>query len=71
MVTSSSNSPRCCFEWVEWSLAWSSVAVSLAVAEACFRMLRVLVDAWMEGEWKRVIGSRVLLCLGVRWWVGS
>jgi hypothetical protein len=37
------------------------VAVSPAVEEACLRMLRVRVEAASFGEWKRVIGSRVLL----------
>lgn len=38
------------------------MAVSEAAIEACFRMLRTRVEGARDGEWKRVIGSRVLLC---------
>lgn len=61
VVTSSSNSPRCCLACEEYSLAWSSVAVSEALVEACLSRFRARVLLAREGEWKRVIGSRVLL----------
>lgn len=62
-MTSSSNSERWAFEWVVWSEAWSSVAVSEAWAEDCFRRLRTREEAGRAGLWKRVITSRVLC-----WW---
>jgi hypothetical protein len=41
------------------------VAVSEAAIEACLRMFRTRVEGAREGEWKRVIGSRVLLWCGL------
>ena len=60
-VMLSSNS--CCrvfFVWVVWSLAWSSVAVSVAVADNCFRSVATLVDAGELALWNKVTMSRGL-----------
>lgn len=59
-VTLSSNSCRSMLLWEEWSLAWSSVAVSLALAETCFRRVATLVDAGELALWNKVTMSRGL-----------
>lgn len=59
-VTSSSNSARCGFVWCEWSLTWSSVACSEALADVCFRRVLTRREAGELALWKRVITSRVL-----------
>lgn len=51
MVISSWNSPR-----------FDATVSASAAAEACLRMLRTRVDEGTDGEWKSVIGSRVLAC---------
>lgn len=59
-VISSSNSAREGGVWEEWSLAWSSVAVADALAEACFRRVATRVEAGELALWKRVTISLVL-----------
>jgi hypothetical protein len=51
VVISSWNSPR-----------FDATVSASAAAEACLRMLRTRVDEGTDGEWKSVIGSRVLAC---------
>lgn len=49
------------------------MAVSEAAIEAVFRMLRARIEGARLGEWKRVIGSRVLLwelVIGLVGWCG-
>lgn len=57
---SSSNSARAAEVCAEWSLAWSSVAASDALAEACFRRVATRVEAGELALWKRVTMSLVL-----------
>lgn len=59
-VMSSSNVWRFAFDWAVWSLAWSSVACSVAVADACFRRLWTRTEAARLGLWNRVTTSRDL-----------
>lgn len=63
-VMFSSNSARAGCVWAEWSLAWSSVAVSVALADACFRREAIRTDSGALALWKRVTMSLVLLCGG-------
>lgn len=61
-VMSKSNSGRLGSVWWEWSLAWSSVADSEALAETCLRRLTTLVEAGELALWKTVIMSFGLCC---------
>lgn len=42
---------------VAWSEAWSSVAVAVAVADVCFRMVWARIEAGTLGWWKSVMTS--------------
>lgn len=59
-MLSSNSSCRVFFVWAVWSLAWSSVAVSVAVAEICFSSVATLVDAGELALWNKVTMSLVL-----------
>lgn len=64
----SSNSSRGGAVWALWSLAWSAVAVSVALAEICLSRVAARVEAGLPALWKRVMISRVLCwrdCNGV------
>lgn len=60
MTVSSNGSRRCCLFWAVWSEAWSIVAVSEALAEACLRRARARIEAGRVDLWKRVTTSRGL-----------
>jgi len=61
-VILSSNSGLLALVWAEWSLAWSSVAVSAALADACFNAAATRTEAGELALWKRVMVSSVLGC---------
>lgn len=42
---------------LEWSPAWSWVAVSVAFAAVCFKRVWARIEAGVEGWWKRVMTS--------------
>lgn len=64
-VTLSSNSARWGVVWAEWSLAWSSVACSVALALACFSTVATRTEAGELALWKRVMMSLDLRCQGI------
>lgn len=69
-MTSSSNSPRSRSAWAVLSDAWSIVVVSVAVAWATLRRLRVRWEAGTLGLWKRVTTSKVRAWeVGISWWL--
>lgn len=67
-VMFSSNSAREESDCAVWSLAWSSVACSVALADACFRSEATRTEAGELALWKRVTMSLVLCYLE---WVKS
>lgn len=58
----SSNSARSGAVCAEWSLAWSSVACSVAFADTCLRRVATRTEAGELALWKRVTMSLVLCC---------
>ena len=66
-VMFSSNSDRWILFCLLWSPAWSTVAVSLAVAEACFNIARARIEDGVPGLWNSVITSREFRCDLISW----